>query len=138
MTEMLTPHSIQVAAAIIRHEGKILIARRKEGDHLGGLWEFPGGKRESGESFEDCLKREIAEELCARIEIEKLWKVVSHPYPERTVELHFYFCRFAGGELEAVGCQDFRWVFPEELSRFSFPPADHGLIRELSAPGEAL
>ncbi len=130
---MSRPRSIQVGAAIIRHNGRILIAQRKENDNLGGLWEFPGGKRENGESFEACLKREIAEELCGNIEVEKLWKVVSHPYPERIVELHFYFCRFTGGELKAVDCQDFRWVLPEELGQFSFPPADHDLILELSS-----
>jgi len=132
---MSRPFSIQVGAAIIRHNGKILIAQRKESDHLGGLWEFPGGKRENGESFEACLKREIAEELCGLIEVEKPWKIVSHAYPERTVELHFYFCRFLGGELKAVECQDFRWVRPDELGQFSFPPADHDLIQELSAQG---
>ncbi len=131
------PRSIQVGAAIIRHDGKILIARRKDDDHLGGLWEFPGGKREKGESFEACLKREIAEELRGRIEVERLWKVVSHPYPDRVVELHFYFCRFTGGNLRAIGCQDFRWVLPEELAQFSFPPADAELIKELSTQAES-
>ena len=78
---------IEVAAGIIVHEGRYLIARRKAGVHLGGLWEFPGGKRETGETLEECLHRELREELNVRIGPPTPFQVVRHEYPEKIVEL---------------------------------------------------
>ena len=123
---------LQVAAAIIQREGKFLITQRLEGDHLGGFWEFPGGKIEPGESFESCLERELAEELSVIIGVEKFWKKVRHAYPEKIVELHFYFCELRTGVPEPRGCQAYRWVEPQELVHFRFPPADREIIEELA------
>lgn len=123
---------IEVAAAIIERGGKFLIAQRPADDFLGGVWEFPGGKRETGEDLEACLVRELDEELAIRIEVGDLWKVVSHAYPDRKVRLHFYRCRLPSGEPRPLGCQAFRWVEPRELRQFSFPPADAVIIEELS------
>ena len=80
---------IEVAAGLITHEGRYLIARRKAGVHLAGFWEFPGGKREAGETLEECLHRELREELNVRIHAPIPFQTVRHDYPEKTVELHF-------------------------------------------------
>lgn len=129
--------AVQVAAAVIREDGKILIAKRNARDHMGGLWEFPGGKREREETMEDCLRRELLEELQVRIKPERLWKTVRYSYPEKTVEIYFYHCRLVDGVLKAAGCEDFRWVRPEELRNFDFPPADAEIVNELQKIGES-
>ena len=80
----------EVSAALIFHDGKLLITRRHDDAHLGGLWEFPGGKREPDETFEQCLVREIREELGVEISVGKLFESVTHAYPEKTVNLKFF------------------------------------------------
>lgn len=125
--------TIEVTAAIIRQEGAILIAQRPDGSHLGGLWEFPGGKREAGESLEACLERECAEELGVTVSVGELVRVIEHAYPERRVALHFFECRLLDGEPRALGCKAVRWVTPGELSGFRFPPADATLIEDLAS-----
>ncbi len=122
---------IEVAAGLIFHEGRYLIARRKPGVHLAGFWEFPGGKREAGESFEDCLRRELFEELSIRVHEPALFRVVRHAYGEKTVELHFYRCAIEEGQPAPLDCAEIRWVLPEELSEFAFPPADRPVIEAL-------
>lgn len=122
---------IQVAAALIVREGRYLITQRRADVHLGGLWEFPGGKRESGESLEDCLRRELREELGIEISHPALFRVIRHDYPEKSVELHFFKCVIASGLPCPLGCEDLRWVAPEELDRFPLPPADQPLVEAL-------
>lgn len=122
---------IEVAAGIIYREGRYLIARRKPGVHLGGYWEFPGGKREEGESLEECLHRELFEELSIRVDVPIPYRVIRHAYPERTVELHFFRCAIEQGEAAPIDCEEIRWVLPEELAQFEFPPADRVIIDAL-------
>src|SRR5436305_6864021 len=122
---------IEVAAALIFRRGKLLITQRYPEAHLGGLWEFPGGKREEGESFEDCLRRELAEELGIEVEIGELIETITHAYPEKTVHLRFFRCAWRKNEPQPLGCPDFRWVAPDELSRFAFPAADAVLLHKL-------
>jgi mutator protein MutT len=126
---------IQVAAALIVREGRYLIARRKAGVHLGGLWEFPGGKREPGESLEDCLRREIREELGVEITGLVPFQVLRHDYPEKAVELHFFRCSILSGLPRPLGCDDLQWVTPDDLPKFSLPPADRPLVDVLRAEG---
>jgi 8-oxo-dGTP diphosphatase len=125
-----TAAPIQVAAAVIYHDGRYLITRRKPGTHLEGLWEFPGGKREPGETLEDCLRREIREELGVTISEPVLFQVVRHDYPEKSVELHFFRCTIQSDSVLLEGT-DLRWVTSEELSLFAFPEADHALVGAL-------
>jgi len=99
---------------------------------LGGFWEFPGGKREPGESWESCLKRELTEELGIEVAVGSLWETVDHVYPEREVHLRFFLCRLVRREPQTIGCQDLRWIRREELGGFKFPPADARLIERLS------
>lgn len=123
---------MDIAAAIIRKDGKFLIAKRCAGDFLGNLWEFPGGKREDGETLDECLKRELREELAIEIEIESFWKRVPFLYPDREVALHFYFCRVKSGTPRPMDCEEVRWVKAEELIYFDFPPADREIVHSLA------
>ena len=125
------PAVIQVAAGLILREGRYLIARRKADTHLGGLWEFPGGKREEGESLEACLRRELQEELGIDVTAPVHFRVIRHEYREKTVELHFFRCAISRGEVAALDCEEVRWVTPDELPEYEFPPADRPLIEAL-------
>ncbi len=126
----------QVAAALIRSEedGRFLITQRHLDDFLGGLWEFPGGKRRKNETFERCLAREVKEETDVSIEVGARHKAVSHEYPDRVVSLCFYWARIKKGKPKPIGCRTFKWVHPSELLDYTFPPADAELILELSKP----
>jgi mutator protein MutT len=124
---------IEVAAGLVFREGKLLITQRYAEAHLGGLWEFPGGKREPDESFEDCLKRELKEELGIVVQVGRLIESLSHAYPEKTVLLRFYNCRWLEREPEKLGCPDFRWVSREQLSEYPFPEADARLVQKLKS-----
>jgi len=129
-----TLRHIVVTAAVIEDGGRFLVTRRPGGVHLEGLWEFPGGKCEEGESYAAALAREIAEELDAAIVIDRELLAVVHNYADRIIELHFFSCRLAGAPRPVLG-QEMRWVSREELRTLPFPPADEELIRMLSAEG---
>jgi 8-oxo-dGTP diphosphatase len=129
-------HEMDVAAGLVFHNGKLLITQRRHADHLGGLWEFPGGKREAGETFPECLRRELCEELGIQVKIRALLASVTHAYPEKTVHLNFYRCELRGEEPRAIGCQALAWVGADELARFPFPAADTTLIEELRTSPE--
>ncbi|MDH4188413.1 MAG: (deoxy)nucleoside triphosphate pyrophosphohydrolase [Nitrospira sp.] len=119
---------VEVAAGLIYREGRYLIAKRNAGVHLAGFWEFPGGKREPGESLEECLQRELFEELNIHIDIPIPVQIIRHQYPEKTVELHFFRCRIVSGQAAAVDCAEIRWVWPHELGDYEFPPADRPIL----------
>jgi len=127
---------VEVSAALIFRAPKLLITRRRSQVHLGGLWEFPGGKRESGETFEQCLVREIREELGVEISVGELFESVTHAYPEKTVRLEFFVCRLLSGEPEPLGCEALNWVTQSELAAYEFPAADARLLEKLqTSPG---
>jgi len=123
--------AIEVSAALIFRDGKLLIAQRHAKAHLGGLWEFPGGKREPGETFEECLVREIREELGVEISVEKLFEELTHVYPEKSVHLKFFICKLVSGEPQPFGCAAFKWIGKSESSDFEFPAADARLLEKL-------
>ena len=125
--------TIEVAAGLVFDGGRLLITQRRAGDHLGGLWEFPGGKREPGETFEQCLARELQEELGIDVIVGERLESLSHAYPERTVQLEFFRCRLKGGEPQALGCSAFKWIGVTELDTHDFPPADQRLLGRLRA-----
>ena len=122
---------LNIPVAVIIEGPKILISQRTADDSFGGYWEFPGGKVETGETMEQCLVREITEELGVQIEITRKRMVISHPYPHRMIRLHCYDCRLTSGEPRAIECADWKWVLPEELTGFLFPPASARLIQSL-------
>jgi len=122
---------MDVVAAVIERDGRILIARRPPALHLGGLWEFPGGKRNPGESATAALEREIREELGATVTVGPLLETVAWTYPEKRVRLSFFRCSI-DGEPRALEGQELAWVRPAELGGYEFPPADAVLLARLS------
>ncbi len=128
-----SPLVVEVSAALIFRDGKLLITQRHAKSHLGGLWEFPGGKREPGESFEQCLVREIQEELGIEISVGELFEEIAHDYPEKSVHLKFFLCRLESGEPQPLGCAAFKWIAKNELKNYEFPAADARLLEKLRA-----
>jgi len=122
---------IEVSAGLVFRDGKLLITQRPANGHLGGLWEFPGGKREAGESFEQALHRELMEELGIEIEIRDLIESITHRYPEKTVHLQFYRCAWKRHEPQPVGCPALAWVTRDDLGHYEFPAADARLLQRL-------
>lgn len=122
-----------VTAAVIERDDRFLVTRRLAGTHLAGTWEFPGGKCDPGESLEACMAREIEEELGVGCEVGAEVFTVTHAYPERTVELHFFACRLHGEPHARIG-QDMQWAPRHRLTELEFPPADAELIRLLTEP----
>ncbi|HEV2393881.1 MAG TPA: 8-oxo-dGTP diphosphatase MutT [Verrucomicrobiae bacterium] len=122
---------IDVAAGLIFHESRLLITQRFSGAHLGDLWEFPGGKREPGESFEDCLVRELREELGIEVAVGRLVEDIMHAYAEKTVRLRFYCCALRGQEPQPLGCQAMKWIRAAEFADYRFPAADGRLLEKL-------
>jgi mutator protein MutT len=122
--------AIEVVAAVIERDGKLLITRRREGTHLSGLWEFPGGKPEPGEALEDALCREIREELDTAVRVGERIETVDWQYPDRRVSLVFFRCGVEGEPRPLEG-QEMAWVTRAELARYHFPAADAQLIERL-------
>jgi 8-oxo-dGTP diphosphatase len=121
-------HTIQVAAGLIKKDHRYLITKRPADVHLGGFWEFPGGKQEPGESLEECLQRELKEELGIDITPGPSFHIIRHEYPEKLVELHFFCCTIHNGAPRTLGCEEWRWVTATDLLNFEFPPADRPII----------
>lgn len=122
---------IDVAAGLVFREGRLLITQRHLDAHQGGLWEFPGGKREACETFEECLVRELREELGIEVAVGGLVEGLTHEYPEKTVHLKFFRCRWLRHEPRALGCPAFEWIGPDGLDGRRFPAADARLLRRL-------
>jgi A/G-specific adenine glycosylase len=129
-TSPSVPHH-NITAAIIRRRGKILITQRPPTGLLGGLWEFPGGKQEKGETLQECLAREIREELGIDIEVGKLFTSVKHAYSHFRITLHAFHCVHQRGRIRRLGVADSRWITPQELADFAFPKADRTIIEKL-------
>jgi 8-oxo-dGTP diphosphatase len=121
---------IVVCAAVIERDGRFLITQRQKGVHLEGLWEFPGGKCDPGETLPGCLTRELREELDVAVTVGEEILTTVHAYPERSVELHFLRCTVIGEPTPQLG-QPLQWAAPAELRALPFPPADVELIRLL-------
>ena len=124
---------IEVSAALIFRAGRLLITQRRADAHLVGCWEFPGGKREAGETFEQCLAREIREELGVAITVGDLFEEIAHVYPEKNVHLKFFLCQLPAGEPQPLDCAAVKWIGPEDLDAHTFPAADARLLAKLSA-----
>jgi 8-oxo-dGTP diphosphatase len=122
--------TIVVTAAIIQRDRRYLVTRRPPGTHLAGVWEFPGGKCDDGEPLTSCMARELDEELGIKATVGSEIFTITHDYPDRRVELHFFECQTGDDPLPLLG-QEMRWVEREELVVLDFPPADAELIRIL-------
>lgn len=130
-----TPHYDVAAGVIYRDDGRLLIARRPLDGLLGGLWEFPGGKREPGESLPETLRREIREELGVEIAVGAPLTVIRHAYTHFKITLHAFEARYLRGEVVHHEVADHRWVLPAQLDDFPFPVTDRKIIAALRADG---
>lgn len=127
--------TVRVAAGIIWKNGRFLAARRPEGKPRAGYWEFPGGKREPGESIRETLVRELREELGITCLAAFSWRNLCHEYPDLRVVLHFmHVVEFSGTPFPGEG-QLLRWVTPEEARELPFLPADRAVFDTLRDPG---
>ena len=129
------PH-FDVTAAVLRRPGQpeqFLIAQRPPEGMLGGLWEFPGGKRHEGETLPDCLRREMQEELAVEVEVGQPVTVVKHAYTHFRITLHAYECQLLAGEPQAIGVADWRWATLEDLAGYAFAVTDQKIILALKA-----
>ena len=124
---------INAAIAIIEHNGQILICQRHQRDSFGGLWEFPGGKREAGESWEACVRREIHEEVGVTIRDLTTFGWMRHEFPDGVVTFKVFRCALAEGEPQALDAQEVRWIHPTELPHYQFPPANQELLARLAS-----
>ena len=119
---------IVVSLALINDADEILLSKRPKNKHLAGFWEFPGGKLEERESLQECLRREIREELDFEIEVGEVLCSVDHAYTHVSITLYALSARYKEGEPKAIGCADWRWVYPEQLDDFAFPRSDRKVI----------
>ena len=125
------PPLVRGAIGVIERDGRMLIAQRRRGAHLGGLWEFPGGKRRTGESAAACLRRELKEELGVTVRVGASLGELRYDYPTRRIRLAVHRCRIVGGTPRALGSAAVRWVPLGRLAQYEFPPANAPLLRRL-------
>jgi 8-oxo-dGTP diphosphatase len=130
-TTPFPPHKIIGVAVIWNNEGHILIDRRLPSGLMGGLWEFPGGKIEIGETVEECIQREIEEELGIEIEVGEHLITIDHTYTHLRVTLTVHHCRHLSGIPQPLECDEIRWVSLDELDNFTFPEANNQIISAL-------
>lgn len=123
---------INVVAAAIEKDGKFFCAQRPEGKSLGGFWEFPGGKLETGESPEQALIREIKEELNSEIEVVTYINEASYNYDFGTVVMKTYHAKLISGNLELLEHQNSTWLAPNELDTLNWAPVDQPAVELLS------
>lgn len=125
------PHKHVGAAVIVDARGRHLIAQRRDGELLGGLWEFPGGKQEPGETIEQCIAREIREELGVEIAVGEHVITVKHAFSHFTMDLHAHRCRIVRGRPRALECAAVKWVKPSDFATYAFGRADQQIVASL-------
>ena len=131
------PRPFRVLAAVLEKNGRWLIAKRKKEDRFGGLWEFPGGKLERGETPEECLARELYEELGIRARVGRYLGSVRYSSPNFAIELIAYRVSHLTGSFRLQDHEEVRWVSPGEVGRFDLTEPDKLLLEKLRA-GESL
>lgn len=122
---------MEVVAAVLQRGGLVLVCQRPSHKHHGGLWEFPGGKVEDGETDTAALRREVMHRLGIPIEVGQLISFVSHPYEKYVVDLYLYECRPTGAEPTAHNVHAFRWASSAEFDQLPFTPADEASMNKL-------
>ncbi len=123
---------VEVAIALVWKDGRLLLSRRPDDAHLGGLWEFPGGKLEAGESPERAAEREVLEELGVICSARSRRAPIEHDYIDRSVVLHPVDCEYVSGEPRALQVTELAWALPSELGQYAFPEANAELVAELA------
>ena len=124
--------TIEVVAAIIHQGGRILATQRGYGEHK-GMWEFPGGKMEPGETQEEAIRREIAEELNVQIHVERKVCTVEYDYPQFHLTMHCFWCSMAGGELVLKEHESAQWLERTQWDAVEWLPADVEVVNALKA-----
>jgi 8-oxo-dGTP diphosphatase len=127
----MTQRTIRVVAAVLEQEGRYLITQRRATAVLPLMWEFPGGRVETGETDAQALKRELLHRLGADIEVGKLISFVSHPYEHYVVDLFLYECRLLSDKLETRAVTAYKWVTSAEFDQHPFTPADEASMNKL-------
>ena len=122
-----------VVAALVRDGTRVLVSRRRADQPMPGLWEFPGGKVEPGESPTEALAREVREELGCQVEVGRIHEVVFHPYPEFDLYMLVYAATISGGTPRALDVAEIAWVEAKRLPELDLLPADYPLARALAA-----
>ena len=122
---------IPCGVALIRRGREFLISQRNENDTFGSLWEFPGGKKDKGESFEQCVAREVLEEIGVRVRVDSKFMEIRKESFDRQIWLNFFLCTYLSGEPHPVDCQQVLWVDVGNLNKYSFPPANEAVIDQL-------
>ena len=122
---------IPCGVALIRRGREFLISQRHADDTFGGYWEFPGGKRDPGETLAQCVVREAREELDIEIAVGRKLFDIQKKYDDRIVWLHFFLCSYVSGEPKALESQQVQWVDVRRLEKFKFPPANRIVIKKL-------
>ncbi|HMO49824.1 MAG TPA: A/G-specific adenine glycosylase [Kiritimatiellia bacterium] len=130
------PHRHVGAGVIIDDRGRVLIARRKEASMLGGLWEFPGGGVEEGESLPQCITRELKEELDLEVRVGPHLTTVRHTFSHFRMDLHAYWVRVNRGKPKAIGCDGWAWVQRDRIADYPLPRADQKILRVLEKAGD--
>jgi A/G-specific adenine glycosylase len=120
-----------IAVGVIFNRGQVLIDRRPPKGLLGGLWEFPGGKREKGESLKETVVREVQEELGIKVSVLRKFMVIDHAYSHFRIRLNVFLCDYQSGTVQCRSCTAFRWVSPQQLRRYAFPTANKRIIDRL-------
>jgi 8-oxo-dGTP diphosphatase len=135
----MSSHPVHIAVGVISNQnGEILIALRPKGIHQGGLWEFPGGKVETGETVLEALSRELQEELNITVESARPLIRIQHVYPEYPVLLDVWYTEAWHGQAQGREGQQIKWVAPKRLHEYEFPEANHSIIKTLHLPSEYL
>ena len=129
---------IQVVAGILCCEERFLAVRRPPGKPFAGLWEFPGGKVEPGETHSQALIRELREELGVDVAVPRFWRATSHAYDHLLVHLHFFVVRDFRGAPQALEGHTLAWLTPEEAQTKTFLEADAGIVADLARNGVAI
>ena len=124
------PH-FNIAVGVIWKDNNILIAKRKLGGLLGGLWEFPGGKLDSNESAEECVIREIYEEVGIRVELKSFISTIKHQYSHFSISLDSFHCIYKEGKAKPKTSSEVKWILPTEIPNFPFPKANHKFIDKI-------
>ena len=125
------PHLVVGAAVVANRKGQVLVARRRSEDMLGGLWEFPGGKQEPGETIRQCIARELHEELGIHAEVGDFLMTVHHAYSHFTMDLHTYHAKIRAGRPRPLQCADYQWLEISELRNVPYSRADLYIVDEL-------
>jgi len=123
---------IKVLGAIIEKDDTILLARKAQGQSVAGKWEFPGGKLETGESEQECLKREIQEEMKVDVEIKEFFAENLHEYKDKQINLKCYKCHLLSDKIILSDHDSIAWVKPKELLSYDLAPADIPIARKLA------